>query len=171
MYVIVIKIKLTYMYIYILYNLYCTGMVAVKLQAFTAPPMDKIIEFCYDTSRRPSALTRMASNLMSALSSSFGLGETAAAAEAAEAADPREADPAAAPAGPAAPAPFDPNSVVSSLATPTSVLSFLPPPQGQVAAPAASSASPAAPPTAPVLPRSDSDMARELDKQLNGGGP
>ena len=143
-------------------------MVAVKLQAYTPPPTEKIIEFTYDMSRRPGTLTRMTSNLLSALSSSFGLGETT---EKAEAADLKEVTPPETVPGSATSGLFDPSSIVSASATPTTVLSFLPPSSQSSSQQTSSTVvvSYVIPPITPSLVRSDSEMARELDRQLNGG--
>lgn len=138
-------------------------MVAIKPQQYEVPPITSIVEFTYDPSRRPNALSKMMGIFLSSLSSSFGLGETV---EKAEAADPQESVPSTGVAGAVPNNIFDPTSIVSSSATPTTVLSFLPP--STIQSPPQAHGAMAAPSAPPVFARSDSDVARELDKELNG---
>ena len=100
---------------------------------------------------------------MSALFSSFGLGETA---DKAAAADPKEPVPASAAAGGTGPG--NPNSILSSAATPTAVLSYLPPGAMPLAAAGEGAAAPPSAPPTDGRQRSDSAVARELHQQLNG---
>lgn len=140
-------------------------MVAVKAQLYSPPQQTSIIQFLYDASRRPSTFSKLAGSFMSAISASFGLGETA---ESAAAADRKQGE--LAESAPPALFPSGPNSVVSVTATHTAVLSYLPPSAEGASAQTVAVGAVLQPPHAAIT-RSDSDFARELDCQLNGLPP
>jgi hypothetical protein len=124
------------------------GLLAVKLTAYEAPILTRPVIFEYDTSRRPSVLGKIVASI-SAIFRSDGTDTSATGNCLADEKKTGSMD-----------------SVVSMQnSTPTQVLSFLPPPP--VMASQLSATGTSAPPLPGNLVRSDSDLARELDRQLN----